>query len=56
MCNSYGTLPLSPDVCLWTEALEGLQLLSHCEVLEGGLPEIRGKVGAPSVEGRDSAH
>lgn len=42
----------NPDFFLWIEALgEGLQLGSYSAVVEGGLPEIKRKVGAPDVDG-----
>ena len=35
---------------------EGLQLVNYCEVLEGGLSEIRWKAVTLDVDGYDSKH
>lgn len=43
-----------PEACLWKQVLEGLQLMSYCEVTDGCLSEIRWKAETLDVDGYDS--
>ena len=49
--NNYGTLLWkSPEFCLWNWLLEGVQLVSHCDMVEGGLSENGGKVVTRGID------